>query len=301
VRELRAAPADQPLFAVLSTYAGHPPNEPMPEWRGSPRCAGIPRWKPPNYGVEAAGDKPAWMQGWATRHASRVPSAGVSLTRVCEDMLGVVQLVGMVVQEQVARGRLDDTLLVLTSDNGFLFGEFGLYGKHVPWSVPVVLSMAWPRGMGTAERTTGLPTSNIDLAPTFCALAGCRMGPFPSGQTSADGVSLAPFLLGGPRPARTALLTAMLAGNPITRMPPWTAVTTYPGDPRGRWHYIRWRTGRIELYDLTHDPYEVRDVAADPANAEVRRSLELLRRQLLRQGRPPPVTSPSPVPSGAPG
>lgn len=308
VRELRAAPTDQPLFAVLSTYAGHFPNQPMPEFRGSARCAGIPRWRPPNYGVTAASGKPDWMRRWAARHAVRVPANGVSLVSVCQDMLGVDQLVGLVAREQQARGRLDDTLLVLASDNGFLFGEFGIYGKQVPWAVPVVLSMAWPRVMGTAPRTSAVPTSNIDLAPTFCAIAGCEMGPFASGQATADGISLLPVLLGEPPPDRTALLTVMLARNPITGMPPWSAVTTYQGDPLGRWHYIRWSTGRKELYDLVHDPWELRDVAADPAYLTVRQALERMRRRFMAEGTDrPPVASPAPspapslTPAGSPG
>jgi arylsulfatase A-like enzyme len=284
VAELRSAPVTQPLFAVLSTYAGHGPNMPMAEWRGSERCAGIGRWKPPDYGAGADTGKPDWLRRWAIRQRHRLSPKGFPLAHVCEDMLGVDQLVGMVVREQFARGRLDDTLLVLTSDNGVLFGEYGLLGKHVPWSVPVPLAMAWPRAMGTTPRTTDVPTSNIDLAPTFCAIAGCRMGPFPSGQATADGVSLVPVLLGGSTLGRTALLSQMLEGNPITGMPPWSAVTTYTGHPLGRWHYIRWETGRRELYDLAADPWELHDRSQDAAYLPVRRALERLRRQLVAEG-----------------
>ena len=139
--------------------------------------------------------------------------------------------------------------------------------------------------MGTTARTTDVPTSSIDLAPTFCAIAGCRMGPFPTGQATADGISLVPVMLGGAVPPRTALLSAMLEGNPITGMPAWTAVTTYAGHPLGRWHYIRWHTGRRELYDLAADPWEVHDVSQDAAYAPVRKALERLRRELTTEGR----------------
>jgi arylsulfatase A-like enzyme len=224
------------------------------------------------------------MRRWAERQRGRVAAKGTSLVRVCEDLLGVDQLVGLVAHEQAARGRLDDTLLVLTSDNGLLLGEYGLLGKHVPWSVSVPLAMAWPRAMGTTPRSSGVPTSNIDLAPTFCAIAGCRMGPFPTGQQTSDGISLVPVMLGGAVAPRTALLSQMLVGNPITGMPPWTAVTTYAGHPLGRWHYIRWQTGRRELYDLAADPWEVRDRSQDPAYAPVRKALERLRRELVAEG-----------------
>jgi len=61
-------------------------------------------------------------------------------------------------------------------------------------------------------------------------------------------------------------------------------VTTYLGDPLGRWHYIRWQTGRRELYDLAADPWEMHDMAQQPAYAAVRHALELRRRELLAEG-----------------
>jgi arylsulfatase A-like enzyme len=296
VRELRAAPLDRPLFAVLSTYAGHAPNIPLPELRGAPACADIAPWKPDNLGARAAHDKPAFLRRWARRQAWRVPASGVPLVRLCEDMLGVDRLVGQVVREQRRRGRLDDTLLVLTSDNGFQLGEFGIRDKKLPWATSVVLAMAWPRGMGVESRETAFPASNIDLAPTFCDIAGCTMGPYPTGQQGADGVSLVPVMVGEPHPARTALLTVMPEGHPVGRVPSWSAVTTYQGDPLGRWHHIRWEGGRTELYDLEADPLELHDVVGDPANARVVADLERLRLDLLAEGAPAPSQSPEPVP-----
>jgi hypothetical protein len=67
-------------------------------------------------------------------------------------------------------------------------------------------------------------------------------------------------------------------------MPPWSAVTTYTGHPLGRWHYIRWETGRRELYDLAADPWELHDRSQDAAYLPVRRALERLLRQLVAEG-----------------
>jgi hypothetical protein len=83
----------------------------------------------------------------------------------------------------------------------------------------------------------------------------------------------------------------MLHGNPISDMPAWSAVTTYPGHPLGRWHYIRWQSGRRELYDLAADPWEVHDRSGDPAYAGVRQALERLRQDLLAEGTQPPAGS----------
>ncbi len=285
--ELPAAPADRPLFAVLSTFAGHYPNQALRRFQGSPRCARIKPWKPPTYGAAAAAGKPVWLQRWVRGQAWRLPAGGYPLRRLCEDMLGVDQLVGQVVAIQRERGRSRETLLILASDNGYQYGEFGVRDKWLPWSVRVPLVMAWPDAMGTVARTTDYPTSNIDIAPTLCDIAGCEMGPFPDGQPHADGISILPVMLGEAGEARTALLTQMGAGNPASRMPPWSAVTTYAGHPLGRWHYIRWKGGGIDLYDLAADPDERRDLATDPAYADVRRALERERRSLMAEGRAP--------------
>ncbi len=202
-------------------------------------------------------------------------------------MLGVDQLVAKVVREQTRRGRLDDTLLVLASDNGYLYGDFGVVDKNVPWATSVVLSMSWPNGMGTTRRRTSYPTSNIDFAPTFCEIAGCEMGPYPEGQTHADGHSILDVMLGRKPQPRTSLLTVMLHGSSKLGMRSWTAVTTYTGDPLGRWHYIRYSDGSAELYDLAADHRELDDVADVAANADVTRKLEALRKAYLREGRPP--------------
>jgi N-acetylglucosamine-6-sulfatase len=287
VADLRSAPADQPLFAVLSTYAGHYPNVPLPANIGSPTCARIPPWTSPRYGAGATTDKPAWVQALARRRIGSLPASGYPLVKVCQDMLGVDQLVAKVVQEQERRGRLADTLLVLASDNGYLYGDFGIVDKSVPWATPVVLSMSWPDGMGTTKRTTNYPTSNIDFAPTFCEIAGCDMGPYPDGQTHADGHSILAIMQGVAAEPRTSLLTVMLHGSTKLGMPSWTAVTTYKGYPLGQWHYIRYSGGAIELYDLAADPWELDDVADVPANAEVITALDALRTAYLLEGRPP--------------
>jgi len=199
-------------------------------------------------------------------------------------MLGVDQLVGQVVEAQRARGRLRNTVLVLTSDNGMAYGEHGLLTKQVPYSVRVPLFVAWPAGLGTTRRVSGFPTSNIDLAPTFCEMAGCVMGPYPSGQTHADGLSLVPALRGQP-PRRDALLTVMLSKDPRLGRPAWTSVTTYAASPLGRWRFVRYSSGARELYDLRRDPGERVNLAGQRRHAAVQRQLERRLARLLREGR----------------
>ncbi len=69
-----------------------------------------------------------------------------------------------------ARGELDNTLVVVTADNGMPFprvkGQAYELSNHLP------LAMMWPDGIANAGRTIEEFVSFIDFAPTFLSLAG---------------------------------------------------------------------------------------------------------------------------------
>src|SRR5690606_28094927 len=69
-----------------------------------------------------------------------------------------------------ARGELENTLIVVTSDNGMPFprvkGQAYEYSNHLP------LAIFWPGGIRHPGRTIDDFISFTDLAPTFLELAG---------------------------------------------------------------------------------------------------------------------------------
>ena len=76
--------------------------------------------------------------------------------------------VGAVIAKLKEKGKLDNTLIVITSDHGdYNFGKATNYegGIRVP------LMMYWPNGISTPRTYDGL-FQNIDFAPTFLDLAG---------------------------------------------------------------------------------------------------------------------------------
>jgi hypothetical protein len=148
---------------------------------------------------------------------------------------------------------------------------------------------------------------NIDLAPTLCDLAGCRMGPYPNGQSKSDGKSFLPLLLGsGIGPARDATITDMPAAG--KGLPAWHAVTTTRwSDLAGvgcqeasrdacLWRYVEYDTGEKELYDLSNgpcrtwrpgrpgDPCELENRAGDQAYSAIEAALIVRLEQLKREG-----------------
>jgi arylsulfatase A-like enzyme len=260
-RTLSRAPKDTPIFAWIAPYAMHKPWTIAPRYRQASKRCDLPRWKPQGYMEKNVRDKPAYVQ------ARRIKSAGgYDLRRICKGMLAVDDLVGEVVRKLDRLGRLENTLLVLTSDNGMAYGaQRILHDKKAPYGTQVPLLMRWPRVLGTVPTTVGERVQNIDLAPTLCDIAGCQLGPFPTGQARADGVSLLKLLTGErERLGRRTVLGSYLEDG--HRVPRYWSVTTTGASPLAskgcalakragcRWLYTEYETGEVELYDLSNGP-----------------------------------------------
>lgn len=266
VMRMRAAPADKPIFSIVSVFNVHGPNIPMPEFKNDPRCADMPPWKPPNYNEADVSDKPAVIRALPLQP---YPD-GWPMVRYCREMLGVDWAVKQVTDELAAQGRLENTLLVFTADNGVGWGAHRI-GQHksMPYTTPVPLYVSWPARWGSGSRTITELVSNIDLAPTFCAIGGCELDSYPNGQTHADGVDLMPLLDGA---VADLGRDAILESNWETGRT-WTALRTTHASSLGLWHYVEHSTGEKELYDLDVDPWEMENIHGSPAVAAVEAAL----------------------------
>jgi arylsulfatase A-like enzyme len=215
-------------------------------------------------------DKPAWM-----RSLPKVRRADVDAFRTQQyrSLLDVDRLVGSIVGALRRTGRLHDTLIAFTSDQGLGWGEHRWFDrKEVPYEesirIPYVIRFD-PAVVPHVDRHLVL---NIDLAPTIAAVAGVA-------APGAEGRSLVPLLADHAVPWRHDFLIEHVEGKTFPDPPTYCAVRTE------RYLFTVYTTGERELYDLRRDPYELRNVAGDPAMRNVQRSLA---GQLDRLCRPPP-------------
>jgi arylsulfatase A-like enzyme len=267
-RQIRNAPADEPLFVFASLFNGHTPHTPLRRFKDHPKCRDVRPWRGPAYDERDVSDKPAYV-----RSRPRLKRARFSLTERCEEAMSVDWAVARIRAALEETGRLENTLLVFTADNGFLYGDHRIVGKSVPYSTPVPMYALWPRRWGSEPRVISEPVSNVDLAPTFCAIAGCTVD-------DADGLDLMPLLDGTTdRLGRQFIYQERLAYS--EGFPRFINIrTTRAFDAETFWDYTEYSTGERELYDLTADPHQLQNLAQLPVHAG--RVSEL--HQLLQQG-----------------
>lgn len=194
-----------------------------------------------------------------------------------------------------ATGELDRTLLVFTSDNGYLLGQHRWVGKVLPYDeslrVPLLV-----RGPGVpAGRVADQLVTIADLTRTVVALAGAR----PTHRL--DGVPLLRYLRHpGTRDRHPG--TPVETGGFGFFWP--TRAWAYRGYREGPYTYVRWRGGAVDLWDRSVDPDEVVDRAADPAYAdllaELARRWRATRECVGQACRPDPGTLPVPGADGTP-
>lgn len=106
-----------------------------------------------------------------------------------QSMMAVDDLIGNIVHSLENINELDNTVIIFTSDNGFLFGDHSLVGKTYPYEnsirVPLVISSPGFNGSQSSSRLV----INNDLAPTILELTGAQA------DIPMDGRSLIPLLM----------------------------------------------------------------------------------------------------------
>jgi len=182
-------------------------------------------------------------------------------------------------------GRMNDTMIVITSDHGDYLGDHWLGEKdlfHDP-SVKVPLIIYDPRKKADATRGSvcGALVESIDLLPTFLDSAGGA----PAGHI-LEGRSLVPFLHGDtPEDWRDFAISEYdYAPSPMS-----VRLGVAPRDARlfmvvdECWKFTHAEGGfRPMLFDMQSDPDELFDLGADPAQAAI---IELMYQRLGKWGR----------------
>ena len=149
----------------------------------------------------------------------------------------------------------DSTVVVLTSDHGDMLGDRGNWFKmsFFERSVRVPLILA---GAGVGHGVVANPVSHVDLLPTLVDIARANVPPAP---LPGDGNSLWEAATGGAHGFHETFseYTAEMTSHPMFMI------------RRGEHKYVHCDTDPPLLFDLRADPQEQRNLAGDPAHADL--------------------------------
>jgi len=178
-----------------------------------------------------------------------------------ESLQAVDRAIARTVRTLEETGQLDDTYVVVTSDNGYAVGEHHLNGKLWHYRDTIGIPM-YIRGPGLpAGTTTQAPVTNADWAPTFAALAGATL------HRDVDGVDVMPWLA-----SDATRRVIPIGGWPVKGgLDP-----LYTGVIVGPWTYVRGRKGRGEMYYTRNDPFQLYNLYRDPRYKQARQELRRL-------------------------
>jgi arylsulfatase A-like enzyme len=269
LRYIRDTPSTKPFFLYLAPFAPHYPWTPAPRHRDLPALVG--RFNPPSLNEENVSDKPPWIRRLPFVDESHINKSRVGQyrsLRAADDALHAIM------ELQRRRSRLRNTLFIIMSDNGDMWGEHRVRGKFVPYAsaTRVPLAIRWlghvPQGV-----VDGRLALNLDVPATIAAVAGASHG-------AIDGMSL----LSSSRRGGSVIE----AGEAVKGGSNGTNVfrPAYCGWRTRRYLFVRYANGSSELYDYARDPYELRNRARAVSYRDVKTRLRL-RAQANCQPPPP--------------
>jgi N-acetylglucosamine-6-sulfatase len=314
--ELAATSPEQPFYMQVDYTSPHGdfrrPAGPQPATRDIGRFAGapLPDSRAEGFNEGNVNDKPRFIREAPYLSATEIHTYRVYYQNCLAALISVDEGVKQIVDELGALGRLRNTYIVFTSDNGFFFGQHRLVGgKFLAYEPSTHLPLII-RGPGIkAGTTTGQLASTIDIAPTILELA--EVTP----DKSMDGVSLVPYMKepnlrsrrpllfesfvqtddveqdGNAAPAETVAAERAAAGtargklgvagasarpgstssgNAAAHASVVAPPKNYYGIRLGPYKYIEWPDGEKELYDINKDPSELNNIARDPDFAPIR-------------------------------
>jgi len=229
-------PSDQPLCVVLSLHSPHPPLDAPGEYATMYDAGKLSL--PPNV-LETFRREMRTIGHPETREMLANYLGKISLADDC---------IGRVVAAFQKRGTWDQTLVCFTADHGEMMGAHGMLtkGRMYEESARVPLVIRWPGQVKTAHTKT--PVQMFDVYPTVVEAIGGTLSP------RRQALSLLPLAVGKATSVRKLAVSEIGTHSPLNMMA-----------TDGRWKW--WADDKGEsLFDLDSDPYEMSNLAADPAH-----------------------------------
>lgn len=258
----QSAKGDQPFCLSISFKAPHKPATPDAKFDNI--YQGKTFKKPANYGRQHG--KHLSVQSQQGRQYERFHSWDYAdkydqvMATYHQQIYGIDQAVGMILEALEQTGADKNTVIIYTSDNGFLCGSHGYGSKVLPYEestrVPMIIFDPREQNSGKQLRSDAL-TGNCDFAPTMLGLAGV---PIPKNMDGRD-------LMEAYRDPSATIHDVLPLINVWGKNPTHSLSVVTKTHKYIYWYYTDEEKGMKpteELFHLSKDPLELTNLAANP-------------------------------------
>ena len=196
------------------------------------------------------------------------------MKRYLRTIQGIDDNVGRLLDHLDALGKAENTIVIYTSDQGFFLGEHGWFDKRFMYeeSLQMPFLIRYPAAIKPGSVSADI-ACNVDFAPTFLDYAGLpipsymqgiSMRPVVEGNTPDDWDQLAYHRYWMHNDEIHHAYAHYGVRDPRYKLIYWYnddlgQIGAHPNDAPPEW----------ELFDCDEDPYELKNLAADPAYADI--------------------------------
>lgn len=254
---------DRPFLLYLTPCPPHMPIASLPE---PYKSMYDPEKAPIRPNVSKDGRLPfdeKWFKIYLTQNRSTTLPAGINLRDLYSlyygQVTGVDDWVGRVLKSIKDLGLEDNTIVMFSSDHGDLLGSHQMFNKnsHYDEACRIPLLVRWPGKIKPAVQDKQI-VSLVDVMPTLLDLCGVDI------PGTVQGDSLAPVLLGRKE----------TVGENVAY------IETTINEGVRTMNHVYWCSRKSfdkeHLFDVDKDPYQMRDVIADPSYKDVAAKLRAM-------------------------
>lgn len=246
--------AEKPFFLYFSPVAPHVGarnEDPIPQkWNDRFRNVQLPTVE--SFNEADLSDKPIAYQSRLPLSNRDIESLKSAQRKRLVSMLSIDEMIDRVRRKVEEIGQTDNTIIILTSDHGYLLGQHRVQGKSFPLieATRVPLWVHWPNV--SRPREVGSLLAHIDISATVADLGGATLPDFVDGRTFAK--LLSDESIGNANAVRESVLVENWESrlNARTRQR-----IVYSSIIKANSIYTRWATGEAEFYNLNDDPLQL--------------------------------------------
>ena len=282
----------QPFMLSLAPFAPHTPDDPDVTRMVEPRYLNYASdvrqpTDTPDYDEADFSDKPDHLQRPPLRRSEIALYELIYLSRL-RSMKSVDDQLKAIFDRIQAAGKMGNTWIILSSDNGYQLGHHRMFAKKDPFhrSTNVPLMVAGP---GTSrQQFANHLIAQLDICPTILQLAGAAI------PASVDGKSFSSLISNPSSSGETSWQESIMIENWADKYLIGERFSlAYTAERFYDEIYVSWSNGQREYYDLNADPFQLDnqyDNLTTAQKEQMASSLRSFRRQNVR----PIITMTSP-------